>query len=216
MNHLDAFPKLGLASLTFGAAFLLVQIKCYAFPGQPQEAQQLQAQQPPTLPSAASQNSQPASQQTSPPDQQPAKKHKVWTNDDVVSLRTPADVYLAVKEAREAAAAESAAKVAAKAKLVDGAGPTERLPATVEETRKLIAAKESQIADNQQALDRYSAELPNEPAERKDRMQEEIDRITAGLPKERSELKVLQDHLEKLTKTQLNEATAPPPVPPSQ
>jgi hypothetical protein len=36
------------------------------------------------------------------------------------------------------------------------------------------------------------------------------------LPKERSELKILQDHLEKLTKTDLNEASVPPSVPPSQ
>jgi len=143
-----------------------------------------------------------------------AKQKKVWTNDDVVSLRTPSDVYLAEKEAQEAAAAE-AAKEAAKTKLGDVARATEKLPATVEETRKLITAKVSQIADDQQALDRYTVELPSEPVERKDRMQEEITRITAALPKERSELKILQDHLEKLNKAQLNEAPAPPPVPPS-
>jgi hypothetical protein len=175
--------------------------------GQIEEQQSSQTQQqPPQLQQSAQQPS------NSQPSQQPeAKQKKVWTNDDVVSLRSPADVYLAEKEAQEAAAAEATAKGAAKAKLVDGAGPTEKLPSSALETQKLIAAKESQIADDQQALDRYTAELPTEPAERKDRMQEEIKRITDDLPNERLKLKMLQEHLGDLNKAQLNGTTAPPP-----
>jgi len=164
---------------------------------QQQPAQQQQSAQPPK-------NSQPSQQRE-------AKQKKVWTNDDLVSLRTPADVYLAEKEAQQAAAAEAAAEGAAKAKLPEEGGAAEKLPSSAEETQKLIAAKESQIAGDQQALDRYTAELPTEPAERKDRMQEEIKRITGSLPKERRELQMLQEHLEELNKAQLNGATAPPP-----
>jgi hypothetical protein len=195
------FParKFSIPSLTLCAALSLALQADVPAAGQTQQQQSTQ---------------QPSSSQLSK--QPEAKQKKVWTNDDVIALRTPADLYLLEKEAQEAAAAEAAAEEAAKAKHVDGTGPTEKLPATVEETRKLIAAKESQIADDQQALDRYTAELPNEPAERKDQMQEEIKRITADLPKERSELKILQDHLEELTKTQLNEAPVSPPVPLSQ
>jgi hypothetical protein len=205
MNLHFPLRKFSISSLTICAALSLDSSANLPALGQNQEQQSSQTREQP---------SRQASDTQAPP--QPEAKHKkVWTNDDVVSLRTPSDVYLAEKEVQEAAAAEAAAKEAAKTKLGDVAGATEKLPTTVEETRKLIAAKDSQIDDDQQALDRYTAELPNEPAERKERMQEEIKRITAGLPKERSELKILQDHLEKLTKAQLNEARAPLAVPPS-
>ena len=52
---------------------------------------------------------------TDPPKAAPAKPHKVWTDDDVTTLRTPADQYSAEKAAQEEAAA-----TAAKAK-ADGA-----------------------------------------------------------------------------------------------
>jgi hypothetical protein len=132
----------------------------------------------------------------------------------VVSLRTPADVYLAEKEA-QAAAAAVAAKETTGPKVVDGAGHGEKLPASAEETRKLIGAKENQISDDEEALDRYTAELPNEPADRKDKMRSEIERITVDLPNARSELKVLQDHLLQLTKTPVTETPAAPQPPPA-
>jgi hypothetical protein len=213
MNLHFHLRKFGIPFLTLCSALSIHTSANLLAARESQEQQSAQSQQqPPQQPPQQQQSTQHPSN-SQPSDQPEAKHRKVWTNDDVASLRTPADVYLAEKEAQEAAAAEAAAQEAAKAKLVDGARPTVKLPATVEETRKLIAGRESQIADDQQALDRYTAELPNEPAERKDRMQEEIKRITAGLPKERSELKILQDHLEKLSKTQLNEASvsAPPP-----
>jgi hypothetical protein len=206
----------GMCSLALGALLLVAPSWFIASAAPRQEQQQSQPPPPPPPSPTPPPSSQPASDPAPLIGPLPLKRRKVWTNDEVIQLRTPVDNYVAEKEAREAAEAEAAAKVAAKAKLVDEAGSTEKLPATVEETRKLIAAKESQIADDQQALDRYTAELPNEPAERKDRMQGEISRITARLPKERSELKVLQDQVEKLTKMQPKEATAPPPLPPSQ
>ncbi|MHB8499981.1 MAG: hypothetical protein ACYDCG_13155 [Candidatus Acidiferrales bacterium] len=198
-----AFRKPDHVCLRFAAFLFLVQTAHSASVPARREQESSQQQQG---------AQQPANSATSP---QPApKRRKVWTNDDVISLRTPADVYLAEKAAQEAAAAEAAAKEAAEAKLVKEAGLTEKLPATVEETRKLIAAKQNQITDDQEALDRYTAELPNEPAEHKDRMQAEIKRIPLDLPKERLELKELQDHLEKLTKAQLNEAPVSPASPP--
>jgi|HubBroStandDraft_6_1064221.scaffolds.fasta_scaffold02849_5 hypothetical protein len=212
MNLRFPFRKFSISFLTLGVTISLAPWANFRAMGQTQQQQSSQTQQ--QSPQQQQSAQQPSNSQ---PSKQPeAKQKKVWTNDDVIAMRTPADVYLLDKEAQEAAAAEAAAEEAAKAKLVNGAGPIQKLPVTVEETRKLIAAKESQIANDQQALDRYTTELPSEPAERKDRMQEEIKRITVGLPKERSELKILQDHLEKLTKTDLNEASVPPSVPPSQ
>jgi hypothetical protein len=162
-------------------------------------------------------------QQPSPPEQSPqpqppppdAKAKRVWTNDDVILLRTPADIYQTEKEAREAAA-QAAAKKAPEAKPVREADPAIKLPATVEETEKLIKAKEDQIDDEQSALERLVKELPNAPEDQKTAMQIEVDRVAADLPKVRNGLKILQAHLEKLTKTQLNEAAPPRTAPSSQ
>jgi hypothetical protein len=157
-------------------------------------------------------------QQPSPPEQssqaQPpppvAKTKRVWTNEEVISLRTPADTYQEEKEAQEAAAAQAAAKEAAEAKPVKEAGPAIELPSTVEETLRLIKAKQDQIDDEQSALERLVKELPNTPEDQKTAMQMEVHRVTADLPKVRQELKTLQTHLEKLTKAQPNEAAPPP------
>jgi hypothetical protein len=212
MNLHFPFRKFSISFLTLSVTISLAPWANFSGISQTQRQQSSQTQQ--QSPQQQQSAQQPSNSQ--PSEQPEAKQKKIWTNDDVIALRTPADLYSLQKEAQEAAAAEAAAEEAAKAKLADGAGPAETLPTTAEETRKLIAAKESQIGDDQQALDRYTAELPDEPAERKDRMQEEINRITADLPKERSQLRILQDHLEELTKKQLNEAPVPPPAPPSQ
>lgn len=202
----------------FAASFFLVDCGYSAGlpPRRAQESPQQQQtagspqQSPQPKQSAQTPAASPTSQQAEP------KQKRVWTNDDVITLRTPADIYLAQKAAQETAAAEAAAKEATEATQVKEGCPTEKLPATFEETHKLIAAKQNQIADYQQALDRYTAEFPNEPAEHKDQMQSEIKRITLDLPKERLELKELQDHLEELTKAQGKEAPAvPAPPPPS-
>ncbi|MGH9741772.1 MAG: hypothetical protein ACRD51_05405 [Candidatus Acidiferrum sp.] len=129
-------------------------------------------------------------------------------------MRSPADIYLAEKEAQEAAAEEAARKEVAEAKLTKKAGLTGKLPATVEETQKLVDAKQAHIANDQKTLERYTAELPNEPVEHRERMQAEIERISSDLPRERLELKMLQDHLAELNQAKPNEPPSPPVAPP--
>jgi hypothetical protein len=205
------FPFLGLALFLFPSAF------APSGPRQQEQSSSQQQQQSSQNQQQSTPSEQNAQQQTNPqpsPQTEPKRK-KVWTNDDVVSLRTPADTYQVEKEAREAAEAEQAAKDAAEAKLIKEAGLEMKLPSTVEETQKLIKAKESQITDDQNALDRYIVELPNEPADRRDKMEEEIKRIKAELPKEQLALKVLQNHLQKLTKAQLSQPPEPAAPPPS-
>lgn len=147
------------------------------------------------------------------------KTGKVWTNDDVVSLRTPADIYILEKEAQEEAAAKAAAEKAAAQEVAqaDAAKPGETnvtLPATVEETQKLIKDKQDQISDEQNNLDRMTKELPDAPDDQKPAMQKEIDRMTADLPKAQNDLKQLTDHLEKLNNAQAQQAP-PAPTPPN-
>ncbi len=217
MRRSMPFRKSDFLYLWIAASLLLVQ-SAYCIPapvGPEQESsqQQQQSSQSQQQPTQQQQSAQQSAIPATSPQSEP-KRRKVWTNEDVISLRTPADVYLADKAAQETAAAEAASKEAAEAKLVKVAGPTEKLPATVAETHKLIAAKQNQIVNDQEALDRYTAELPNEPPEHKDRMQSEIERITSDLPKERLELQVLKDHLDSLNKAQLKEGPIAPSSPP--
>ena len=193
--------KFGSSVFVAGLTFLPGPALWSAFAGVQQERES--SQQQPSPPERSSQAQPP------PP---VAKTKRVWTNEDVISLRTPADIYQEEKEAREAkaAAAQAAAKEAAEAKPVKEAGPAIELPSTVEETLKLIKAKQDQIDDEQSALERLLKELPNTPEDQKTAIQMEVHRVTADLPKVRQELKILQTHLEKLTKTQLKEAAPPP------
>lgn len=170
-----------------------------------------QQQQPPVQP--PSQSSAGSEAQNAQGEPSKAKTKKIWTNEDLVALRTPMDIYLLDKEAREAAEAEAAAEKDAQEKLAKEAPSAPKLPASPEDTQKLIDAKTSEINEDQATLDRYTAEVDNEPSDRKDQMQAEINRITAELPKKKLELKTLQDHLEELTKAPLAEASAPPPQP---
>ena len=191
--------KFGSTVLVAGFAILPGATLWSAFAGVQQERESSQQQPSPPEQSSQAQPPQPV-----------AKGKRVWTNEDVILLRTPADIYQTEKEAREAAAAQAAAKESTEAKPVKEAGPAMKLPATVEETEKLIKAKEDQIDDEQSALERLVKELPNTPEDQKTAMQKEVDRVAADLPKLRNELKILQTHLEKLTKTQPNEVSLLP------
>jgi hypothetical protein len=212
MSLLMLCRKLGMVLPALGA-FLLVAPSWFVVSADlPQEQQQ--SQPPPPPPPTPAQNSQPASQQTSPSDPPAAKQRKVWTNDEVVLLRTPADNYLVEKEARGAAEAEAAAKSAAQPK-AGGEAPSEiKLPTSIEETQLLIKNKEQDIIDDQATLVSLNTELANAPEERKKAKQKEIVIVAAELDRAQNELKALQDHLVELHKPPASESTAAPPPPP--
>lgn len=175
------------------------------------QAQSSQQQPPPPPPPAQSQQNGQAQQNTQPAQQPAVKQKRVWTNDDVVALRTPADTYQVDKEARQAAEAEQAAKQAAEAKEPKQPALTVKLPNTAEETQKAIVEKEGQITGEQNGLERLLRELPDASDDQKADMQKEVDRLAADLPRIRTQLKALQDHLAKLTKPRSEAPTAPPP-----
>lgn len=205
-------------ALLAGSATRAVSGACKAQPGGnlAQPATSEQASQPQQSPAPA----EPSVVDAARASRAHEKTGKVWTNDDVVSLRTPADIYILEKEAQEEAAAKAAAEKAAaqEAGATGAAKPGETsvaLPATVEETQKLIKDKQEQISDEQSNLDRMSKELPDAPEDQKPAMQKEIDRMAADLPKAQNDLKQLTDHLEKLNNAQAQQAppAATPPNP---
>ena len=74
----------------------------------------------------------------------------------------------------------------------------------------MIKDKEEQISDFQERLDRLNHPLSDAPASQKAATQEQIEALTRDVHKDQLELKVLQNHLETLSKNKLSE---PPAVP---
>lgn len=209
MNPRLPLRRLDVLSITLGVALFSAALSQSAYAGRPKEQQTFQAQQEASQPQ---QNPQP-----SPPPQDPStpKPKKVWTNEDVVSLRSPADTYRAEKEAQEAADAEAAVKKAELAKQIKEAGLTIKLPSTPEETRRLIKDKEELIRASQERLDRLNHDLPEALEPQKTAMQKQIESLTVDVPKDQLELKVLQSHIEDLVKIAPNQPPSAPPKPPS-
>jgi hypothetical protein len=208
--------KLGMALLTLETLWLVVPSGFVVSAASPQEKQQSQSQQPPAPPSPTpSPSAQPASDLAPPVGALPVKRRKVWTNDEVVLLRTPADDYLAEKEAKRVAEGEAAAKSTAKSKTTVAATTESKLPTSIEETQLLIKNKEQDITDDQASLVSLNAEMANTPDEQKKSKQKEIEIVAAELDRARNELKTLQDHLADLQKPPAGESTAPPPPPPN-
>ena len=171
-----------------------------------------QQQSPPPPPA---QNERPALPETQLPDLSLIKRRKIWTNDDVILLRTPADDYLAEKEARKAAEAEAAATSAAQPKSTNEAPSEGRFPTTIEETQLLIKNKQQDISDDQASLVGLNTELANVPDEQKKAKQREIEIVAAELDRARNELKALQEHLVDLHNPPASKsADEPPPLSP--
>lgn len=211
MSCLTIFRKLGKLAIVLGALLLFAQSKCLASIEELQE--QRQSQQTPPPPSAPPQSSQPASQQAPPNDQSSVKHRKVWTNDDLILLRTPADIYLAEKEAREAAEAEAAAKLADQPQASTDAPLETSLPSSIEETQLMIKNTQQDIIDAQAVLASLNAELPSVPEEQKKAKEKEIAIVTGELNRAQNQLNAMQDHLADLQKPPASETQAAPPPP---
>jgi hypothetical protein len=118
------------------------------------------------------------------------KPHKVWTDDDVATLRSPADDYLAQKEAQ--AQAEDSAKLHRAADPGDKSSPQAKLPNSLEEVERAIKDSLEDIRDQKDTLARLSKELHEIPEEQRVERTKQIERRTAVLQESEKELKSLQ------------------------
>jgi len=213
------FQKLGAFSLALGAAFLLAQENCGAASARQQGQQQSQSQQPPPPPSTTPPPSaQPAPDPAAQIGPLPLKRRKVWTNDDVVVLRTPTDDYLAEKDAKAEADKQAAVKEAAIRAAVksEGQPPLDiKLPPTREQTEKMVNDTQAEIQEETQVLAKLQKELLEAPAEQQDHKQKEIDRLTVALETSHRNLKALQGHLQTFSEKPPEENPAAPPQPPA-
>jgi hypothetical protein len=120
-------------------------------------------------------------------------KVKVWTNDDLLATRTPADNYMFEKEAQAAADA-----AAATIQAVTSCFAFNQPEASVEDTQKAIQDIGQSIRDSEDAVAQATKALQNAPESLKARNQAELDRRTTELDKLREQLRVLQERLRQL------------------
>jgi hypothetical protein len=174
-----------------------------------------QAQQTSQAPPQASEPQKTPQPSSQPPDPSAPKQKKVWTNDDMPTLRTPADTYVEEKEAQEAAAAEAASKRAELEKQIKQAGLTIDLPPTAGETQRLIKSKQERVQELKDHLMVLTQSLPDAPEDLKAANQKQIEEFTGESQRLQMEIKVLQDHLQSLAKTPASEPPSAPSTPPS-
>jgi len=149
-----------------------------------------------------------------------AKARKVWSNDDLTSLHSPADVYLEKKEAQD----EAAAKQAADSQQPSAAKPVSPSPApllsnpkTVEDADRMIAWEKRDIDAQQEYLDRLRKQLEEARAEDKERLQKLIQERTQVVADTRKEMEGLMAQKKGLEKKPApGKTTNPPPQPPPQ
>lgn len=155
-----------------------------------------------------------ASAQQAPPTKSPPAKPKakrVWTNDDVGTLRKPVDEY---EDAKRKQADEEAAKKAEAAKTAaetpgekPAPKPEDFLPKTVEEGEKRVAAKQYEIEMQYEAIELVKKEQAEATTEEsRAAFQKRIDTLTATLEEAIGELRA--------TDARLKELKSKPPAPP--
>lgn len=155
-----------------------------------------------SIPAPATQQS-PASpsQKTKPA---PAKSTKVWTEDDIASVRTAQDNYMDQQRAQEEAAAEAAATAkqqAAAAKPEKQAGaPLLSNPKSVDSADKMIAWEQKDIDSQQEYLAKLQKQLETAPPDQQAHIQAWIDqeiKTIADTKKEQAGLQAQKKDLEK-------------------
>jgi hypothetical protein len=134
------------------------------------------------------------------------KPHKVWTEDEVGSLRTPADAYIDAKDkqAAQAAAAQQSATANEKAppkKEQKGVPPpTLTNPKSLEDADKMIAWENRDVAAQQEFLEKVKQELDDAPADQKERLTKLLEERTKILADTREELKNLETKKKEIEK----------------
>jgi hypothetical protein len=176
-------PFAAFAVLSAVGSFFPPRAACITLAAPPQAASELAVQQQSQNPSSTD------------------RKVKVWTNDDLIATRTPADVYVFEKEA------QAAANDAAVFDAVTSCFAPERDEAAIADTRRSIEQTSESLRDAEGAVAQATRELQAAPANLKARNQLELDRRTAELQALRRQLRTLQDRLQQLA-SQPSEASS--------
>jgi hypothetical protein len=135
----------------------------------------------------------------------PSKPHKVWTDDDVNTIRRRGDITIAtaqnatLPEAKDAPPEMAAKKPAEKSSLPSGKAALSN-PATAAEADEMIAWEQRDIDAQQQYVDRVQEQLDQAPADQKEHFQKmlaERQKILADVRREQQQLIADRKALEK-------------------
>jgi chromosome segregation ATPase len=143
-------------------------------------------------------------QQAPPPKAEPAKPKakRVWTNDDVTTLRQPSDAYEEEKRQQAEAAAKAKEKAAAGGASDAAQQPVSRedkiLPKTLEEAEKRVAAKVYEVGQEQEYIERLRSEFAEATTdEARAAHQKRLDAAIALLEESQAELKKIDARLQE-------------------
>lgn len=142
----------------------------------------------------------------------PVHQIKVWTNEDLLETRTPADRYIFSKE--EKAAADQAAQFQS---LISCFAPDHHEP-TPEEIQKDISDTTKSIAEAEDSVGQARRQVEEDPENLRTRDQSELNRRTAELNRLLEHLHALQMRLQESSPQAISPAPSPAPsspVPPS-
>lgn len=136
----------------------------------------------------------------SQPSKPPAvKKQKVWTDDNIDSLRTPSDLYQD-QEAQESAA-EQAAKDKAAVEASIPSPPTGFLkPTTVQQADALLAQAQNNLKSEQEYVQDTQKQLATAPDSYKERLQWRLNSRGQIIKKLESDIAALQKDRDALAK----------------
>lgn len=129
-------------------------------------------------------------------------KVKVWTNDELIATRKPADIYIFQKEE------QAAALVVEGFNEIASCFAFGRPEGNAEETQKAIDATMASIRDSEEAVVQALRAVRTAPENLKLRNQMELAQRTAELNHAREQLWKLQEHLQELEKSPA-QVTAP-------
>ena len=134
------------------------------------------------------------------------KKHKVWTDDEVSTLRTPEDNYIEQKQAAEAAATAAAAAAALQAKSTPksekhvGAAPALSNPKSPEDADRMIAWENRDVDAQQELIDKERTQVEQASPETREALEKDLTKhikMLEDTKKERDALVTQKKELEK-------------------
>jgi small-conductance mechanosensitive channel len=136
-----------------------------------------------------------------------AHKVKVWTNEELIATRTPADLYIFQKEA------QAAALEVERFHTLASCFASDQPEGNVEETQKEIDATLQSIRDSEDAVGQSRTALSNVPEHLKLRNQLELSQRRSELNHARERLWALQEHLQELQKSPAQSGITSQPTP---
>jgi hypothetical protein len=139
-----------------------------------------------------------------------ARSLKIWTNEDLIGTRTPADIYMFAKEAK------AAADQAAAFQTLTSCFAPNQPEATAEDTQKAIEETTQSIQEADNGIAQAKRQVAEDPEGLRTRDQAELNRRTAERNRLLERLHTLQDRLQQMTPTPPSDkASAPEPGAPA-